>query len=87
MLIDRSRALASKYNSLPQESSRPFDCDRDGFVYGMIPAPLYFVIFPLYLCYFSFISNFDLIVLYLTHQIYRIGEGCGVMVLEVSLSP
>ncbi|KAG6478261.1 3-oxoacyl-[acyl-carrier-protein] synthase, mitochondrial-like isoform X1 [Zingiber officinale] len=30
----RSRALASKYNSLPQESSRPFDCDRDGFVIG-----------------------------------------------------
>ncbi|KAL5985422.1 hypothetical protein ACLOJK_027406 [Asimina triloba] len=28
----RTRALTTKYNSLPQESSRPFDCDRDGFV-------------------------------------------------------
>ncbi|XXG73974.1 hypothetical protein AAC387_Pa07g2813 [Persea americana] len=30
----RSRALATKYNLLPQESSRPFDCGRDGFVMG-----------------------------------------------------
>ncbi|WOK92950.1 3-oxoacyl-[acyl-carrier-protein] synthase, mitochondrial isoform X2 [Canna indica] len=30
----RSRALSTKYNSLPEESSRPFDCDRDGFVIG-----------------------------------------------------
>ncbi|XP_058107332.1 3-oxoacyl-[acyl-carrier-protein] synthase, mitochondrial isoform X2 [Magnolia sinica] len=30
----RSRALTTKYNSLPKESSRPFDCDRDGFVIG-----------------------------------------------------
>ncbi|CAL9079316.1 unnamed protein product [Musa textilis] len=30
----RSRALATKYNLLPQVSSRPFDCDRDGFVIG-----------------------------------------------------
>ncbi|KAK1307483.1 hypothetical protein QJS10_CPA10g01909 [Acorus calamus] len=30
----RSRALATKYNHLPQESSRPFDCGRDGFVIG-----------------------------------------------------
>ncbi|KAM0932342.1 putative beta-ketoacyl-[acyl-carrier-protein] synthase I [Dioscorea sansibarensis] len=28
----RSKALATKYNSLPEASSRPFDCDRDGFV-------------------------------------------------------
>ncbi|KAL5715542.1 beta-ketoacyl-[acyl-carrier-protein] synthase II [Ranunculus cassubicifolius] len=30
----RSRALATKYNSSPLEASRPFDCDRDGFVIG-----------------------------------------------------
>ncbi|KAF9688256.1 hypothetical protein SADUNF_Sadunf02G0178400 [Salix dunnii] len=42
----RSRALTTKHNSMPLEASRPFDCDRDGFV---------------------------------------IGEGCGVLVLEVSL--
>ncbi|WOH03180.1 hypothetical protein DCAR_0522574 [Daucus carota subsp. sativus] len=30
----RLRALSTKYNSSPQESSRPFDCDRDGFVIG-----------------------------------------------------
>ncbi|GJR59802.1 3-oxoacyl-[acyl-carrier-protein] synthase, mitochondrial [Tanacetum coccineum] len=30
----RLRALATKYNSTPQEASRPFDCDRDGFVIG-----------------------------------------------------
>ncbi|KAM7503699.1 hypothetical protein LguiB_002603 [Lonicera macranthoides] len=30
----RSRALTTKYNSSPQEASRPFDCDRDGFVIG-----------------------------------------------------
>ncbi|PWA66521.1 beta-ketoacyl synthase [Artemisia annua] len=30
----RSRALSTKYNSTPQEASRPFDCDRDGFVIG-----------------------------------------------------
>ncbi|KVI10654.1 hypothetical protein Ccrd_010942 [Cynara cardunculus var. scolymus] len=28
----RSRALSTKNNSSPQEASRPFDCDRDGFV-------------------------------------------------------
>ncbi|XP_010533002.1 PREDICTED: 3-oxoacyl-[acyl-carrier-protein] synthase, mitochondrial [Tarenaya hassleriana] len=30
----RLRALTTKYNSSPQEASRPFDCDRDGFVIG-----------------------------------------------------
>ncbi|KAG8640536.1 hypothetical protein MANES_13G064800v8 [Manihot esculenta] len=30
----RSRALTTKYNSMPLEASRPFDCDRDGFVIG-----------------------------------------------------
>ncbi|RZC89743.1 hypothetical protein C5167_035741 [Papaver somniferum] len=30
----RSRALTTKYNSVPQEASRPFDCGRDGFVIG-----------------------------------------------------
>ncbi|KAL5581759.1 hypothetical protein UlMin_014201 [Ulmus minor] len=30
----RSRALTAKYNSAPQESSRPFDSARDGFVIG-----------------------------------------------------
>ncbi|XP_074365540.1 3-oxoacyl-[acyl-carrier-protein] synthase, mitochondrial [Apium graveolens] len=30
----RLRALTTKYNSSPRESSRPFDCDRDGFVIG-----------------------------------------------------
>ncbi|EPS57968.1 hypothetical protein M569_16848 [Genlisea aurea] len=30
----RSRALATKYNSVPKEASRPFDCNRDGFVIG-----------------------------------------------------
>ncbi|KAK0589484.1 hypothetical protein LWI29_014965 [Acer saccharum] len=30
----KSRALTSKYNSAPQEASRPFDCGRDGFVIG-----------------------------------------------------
>ncbi|XP_068642866.1 3-oxoacyl-[acyl-carrier-protein] synthase, mitochondrial [Aristolochia californica] len=30
----RSRALTSKYNHIPEESSRPFDSDRDGFVIG-----------------------------------------------------
>ncbi|KAK4762262.1 hypothetical protein SAY87_030146 [Trapa incisa] len=30
----RSRALTTKYNSCPQEASRPFDVDRDGFVIG-----------------------------------------------------
>ncbi|KAF8008183.1 hypothetical protein BT93_K1996 [Corymbia citriodora subsp. variegata] len=30
----RSRALTTKYNSCPEESSRPFDCGRDGFVIG-----------------------------------------------------
>uniref|UniRef100_A0A6V7PKN8 beta-ketoacyl-[acyl-carrier-protein] synthase I n=1 Tax=Ananas comosus var. bracteatus TaxID=296719 RepID=A0A6V7PKN8_ANACO len=30
----RLRALSTKYNSLPQVSSRPFDCGRDGFVIG-----------------------------------------------------
>ncbi|KAL8538626.1 hypothetical protein ACS0TY_000587 [Phlomoides rotata] len=30
----RSRALTSKYNDAPKESSRPFDCGRDGFVIG-----------------------------------------------------
>ena len=28
----RSRALTTKYNSNPQEASRPFDSGRDGFV-------------------------------------------------------
>uniref|UniRef100_A0A0D9VDC5 beta-ketoacyl-[acyl-carrier-protein] synthase I n=1 Tax=Leersia perrieri TaxID=77586 RepID=A0A0D9VDC5_9ORYZ len=28
------RALSTKYNSLPQAASRPFDCGRDGFVIG-----------------------------------------------------
>ncbi|XP_020585305.1 3-oxoacyl-[acyl-carrier-protein] synthase, mitochondrial isoform X2 [Phalaenopsis equestris] len=30
----RSRALATKYNSVPEVASRPFDCGRDGFVIG-----------------------------------------------------
>lgn len=30
----RSRALTTKHNSMPLEASRPFDCDRDGFVIG-----------------------------------------------------
>ncbi|KAH7861425.1 hypothetical protein Vadar_026002 [Vaccinium darrowii] len=30
----RSRALSTKYNSTPEQASRPFDCDRDGFVIG-----------------------------------------------------
>uniref|UniRef100_A0A151SMI1 3-oxoacyl-[acyl-carrier-protein] synthase n=1 Tax=Cajanus cajan TaxID=3821 RepID=A0A151SMI1_CAJCA len=30
----RSRALSTKYNSSPQEASRPFDSGRDGFVIG-----------------------------------------------------
>ncbi|KAL1532194.1 beta-ketoacyl-[acyl-carrier-protein] synthase II [Salvia divinorum] len=30
----RSRALTTKYNDAPKEASRPFDCDRDGFVIG-----------------------------------------------------
>ncbi|KAL3512606.1 hypothetical protein ACH5RR_025323 [Cinchona calisaya] len=30
----RSRALTTKYNSVPEEASRPFDCGRDGFVIG-----------------------------------------------------
>ncbi|KAK1439781.1 hypothetical protein QVD17_05601 [Tagetes erecta] len=32
--FSKLRALATKYNSTPQESSRPFDCERDGFVIG-----------------------------------------------------
>ncbi|XP_075513558.1 3-oxoacyl-[acyl-carrier-protein] synthase, mitochondrial isoform X4 [Primulina tabacum] len=30
----RSRALSTKYNTSPEEASRPFDCARDGFVIG-----------------------------------------------------
>ncbi|KAK4430881.1 3-oxoacyl-[acyl-carrier-protein] synthase, mitochondrial [Sesamum alatum] len=30
----RSRALTTKYNGVPEEASRPFDCARDGFVIG-----------------------------------------------------
>ncbi|KAF8391633.1 hypothetical protein HHK36_023939 [Tetracentron sinense] len=30
----RSRALTTRYNSVPREASRPFDCCRDGFVIG-----------------------------------------------------
>ncbi|KAI3458997.1 hypothetical protein Pfo_015660 [Paulownia fortunei] len=30
----RSRALTTKYNDVPEEASRPFDCARDGFVMG-----------------------------------------------------
>ncbi|KAF5758861.1 putative beta-ketoacyl-[acyl-carrier-protein] synthase I [Helianthus annuus] len=30
----KSRALSTKFNSNPQEASRPFDCERDGFVIG-----------------------------------------------------
>ncbi|KAM7265728.1 hypothetical protein ACFE04_003411 [Oxalis oulophora] len=32
--FSRSRALSTKYNSAPLESSRPFDSGRDGFVIG-----------------------------------------------------
>lgn len=32
ILFCRLRALTTKYNSSPHEASRPFDCDRDGFV-------------------------------------------------------
>lgn len=32
LLICRSRALSTKYNSTPEQASRPFDCGRDGFV-------------------------------------------------------
>uniref|UniRef100_A0A0D3BDC9 3-oxoacyl-[acyl-carrier-protein] synthase, mitochondrial n=2 Tax=Brassica oleracea var. oleracea TaxID=109376 RepID=A0A0D3BDC9_BRAOL len=32
--FSRSRALSTKFNSSPQEASRPFDCGRDGFVIG-----------------------------------------------------
>lgn len=32
LVKSRSRALTTKYNSAPQEASRPFDCGRDGFV-------------------------------------------------------
>ncbi|KAE9457947.1 hypothetical protein C3L33_10154, partial [Rhododendron williamsianum] len=34
LLICRSRALSTKYNSTPEQASRPFDCGRDGFVIG-----------------------------------------------------
>ncbi|KAI8552059.1 hypothetical protein RHMOL_Rhmol06G0235000 [Rhododendron molle] len=30
----KSRALSTKYNSTPEQASRPFDCGRDGFVIG-----------------------------------------------------
>ncbi|KAK1945141.1 3-oxoacyl-[acyl-carrier-protein] synthase [Phytophthora citrophthora] len=32
--FDRPRALSTKYNDRPQEASRPFDSQRDGFVMG-----------------------------------------------------
>jgi 3-oxoacyl-[acyl-carrier-protein] synthase-1 len=32
VLFDAMPALSSKYNDRPQAASRPFDCDRDGFV-------------------------------------------------------
>ncbi|KAJ1703462.1 hypothetical protein LUZ63_003241 [Rhynchospora breviuscula] len=32
--FSRLRALSTKYNATPEASSRPFDCDRDGFVIG-----------------------------------------------------
>uniref|UniRef100_A0A0A9D093 beta-ketoacyl-[acyl-carrier-protein] synthase I n=1 Tax=Arundo donax TaxID=35708 RepID=A0A0A9D093_ARUDO len=32
--FSRLRALTTKYNSLPEAASRPFDCGRDGFVIG-----------------------------------------------------
>ena len=75
VLFCRLRALSTKYNSLPQAASRPFDCGRDGFVYVISLlnyVPLFhfpMLVHVLILC--SEISN-------------RIGEGCGVMVLEVS---
>lgn len=31
-IFPRARALSTKYNDRPQESSRPFDARRDGFV-------------------------------------------------------
>ncbi|KAF3321422.1 3-oxoacyl-[acyl-carrier-protein] synthase [Carex littledalei] len=32
--FSRLRALSTNYNTKPEASSRPFDCDRDGFVIG-----------------------------------------------------
>lgn len=32
--FSRLRALSTKYNDVPEKSSRPFDINRDGFVMG-----------------------------------------------------
>uniref|UniRef100_A0A453NLX4 beta-ketoacyl-[acyl-carrier-protein] synthase I n=1 Tax=Aegilops tauschii subsp. strangulata TaxID=200361 RepID=A0A453NLX4_AEGTS len=49
--FSRLRALSTKYNSLPQASSRPFDCGRDGFVYTYLYRIVFFLlpfVFPSY---------------------------------------
>lgn len=71
----RLRALSTKYNSLPQAASRPFDCGRDGFVYVILYQIIPPFFFSFFMCGYSYLC-FKII--------NRIGEGCGVMVLEVS---
>jgi hypothetical protein len=76
VLLCRLRALSTKYNSLPQAASRPFDCGRDGFVY-VIPLLNYAPSFHLPILV-------HVLILCVLKYPNRIGEGCGVMVLEVS---